>query len=359
MLWTRAVEAALAQGDDVLIAVSPMVAAHPRVELCRLGGARLHARAEFTLQRGLRQRWHQRVQRMLRKPASLLAALDSFRPDHVVLCQGGVFDFLVETGLNEWLAESGCPFSLVCQSNDERDALSPDYQVAAQDVLARAHGVFFVSTHNRDHAARQIGSSLPRSTVLNNPVELSSERRSLPWPEGSTPRIAVLARLESGPKGLDVLLEAVAQTPIEKMWTVSVFGRGPDSSRLQMRSSELGIQGRVSFAGYEPSLERIWASHHGLLVASRREGCALAMLEAMAFGRPVLTTEVGGARDWVEDGVNGFICQSGDAGALARMLWTALSQFEDWPRMGENSSQVMRLRHHPKPEMLLLDSIRP
>jgi len=165
-----------------------------------------------------------------------------------------------------------------------------------------------------------------------NPVELPPGQLPLPWPLATTPRIAVVARLEADIKGLDVLLEALALTPPAGGWQVDIFGRGPDETALRIRTAALGLGSRVNFCGYEPDVRQIWANHHCLLLPSRREGCALAMLEALACGRPVFTTDVGGARDWVEPGINGFIFPAGGAQALAETLQLALAKFSRWPR---------------------------
>ena len=353
-LWTRAAATALHEGHTVLVAVAPIVAGHPRIAALQADGAVLHHRTGFTQQLGRRARWAQAVQRLIRSRRSLTAALDSFQPDFVFLSQGGVFDFLIEEGLNRWLAETACPFAFICQSNDERDRLSPVDQAAVQRMLLLARKNILVSTHNRDHAARQSGKPIPNAIIVPNPVELSPGQLPLPWPETACPRLAVVARLEADQKGLDVLLEALAQIAPGDNWRVDLFGRGPDEAALRTRAATLGLGSRLNFCGYEPDVRRIWSGHHGLLLPSRREGCALAMLEAMACGRLVLTTEVGGARDWVEPGANGHICPPGDAVALAGLIHRSLKEFTRWQEMGAASAGIIRQRLDPAPELTVL-----
>ena len=354
-LWTRAAAAALAQGHAVLLAVSPVVAAHPRVAALRAAGALVHERTGFTQELGRRDRWRQVFQRLVRSPQSLTAALDNFAPDHVVLCQGGVFDFLVEHGLNRWLAGTGHPFVLICQSNDDREQLAPDAQAEARRILERARATIFVSTHNRDLAARQCGAAVPRALVVPNPVELPPGPPT-PWPSEIGPRLAVVARLESDPKGLDLLLDALAAIPAAN-WRVDLFGRGPDDAVLRARAAALGLGERLQFCGYATDIRELWATHHVLVLPSRREGCALAMLEALACGRPVIATEVGGVRDWIEPGVNGYTCPPGDTRALAATLREALAESTRWPDLGAAAARTMQARHPAAPENAVLDSI--
>ncbi len=355
-LWTRTASGALARGHDVLVAVSPVVAAHPRVAALPAAGARLQVRHGFTQQRGRRDRWGQALRRRLRSRRSLTAALDAFRPEYVLLCQGSAFDFLIEDGLTRWLQETGCPYGIICQSNDARDRLDPGAQAAARRFLGGAHRLIYVSTQNLRLAESQCGGSLAHATVVPNPVELPAEPRPLAWPAAAAPRLAVVARLEQDPKGLDVLLAALALVPAGD-WQVRVFGRGPDEAVLRAQADALGLGPRLQFCGYEPDVLRIWREHHALLLPSRREGCALALLEAMACGRPVIATDVGGTGDWVEPGRSGYICLPGDAAALARLLQEALANFSDWPRLGAAAARTIALRHPPAPETLILDAL--
>jgi glycosyltransferase involved in cell wall biosynthesis len=354
VLWTRTAAAALRAGHDVLVAVAPVVAGHPRIAALQAAGAVLHTRDGFTQQLGRRARWRQALQHLGGSPRSLTAALDAFRPEVVIISQGGVFDLLIEDGLNRWLAATACPFVLICQSNDERDRLAPADQILARRILPRARKIIFVSTHNRDHAVRQCGAALDQAVVVGNPVELPAGQLPLPWPDLAAPRLAVVARLETEPKGFDVLLAALALIPAAGGWQVDVFGRGPDEAALRARAAELGLGPRLNFCGYETDVSRVWTGHQGLVLSSRREGCALAMLEAMACGRPVFTTEVGGARDWIEPGVNGAICPPGDAGALAGIIQQALATCRRWPEMGSASARIIQQRLDPAPESAVL-----
>lgn len=353
VLWTRAAARALAENHQVLVAVSAMCVVHPRIAALQAAGAELHVRTGFTQQRGRREQWLQVLARALRSSRSLTATLDRFQPDHLFLAQGGVFDFLVEDGLVRWLATGRCTCIPICQSNDERESVAPSLQPAARQFLACAKSTVFVSTHNRDHAGRQSGAPVPRAVVVANPVELPPGPPP-PWPANATPQLAIVARLESDPKGLDVLLQALARLGPGGDWHVDLFGRGPDEAALRAEAARLGLAGRLSFSGYALNIRQLWADHHLLLLPSRREGCALAMLEALACGRPVLTTEIGGARDWIEPGVNGYLCPPGDTGAFATTLNKALAEFTRWPALGEGARKIFLERHPDSPEAQLL-----
>ncbi len=356
-LWTQAAEAARADGHEVLIAASAAVAGHPRMLALRAAGAQFHLRRGFTLFNGRRARIRQAALRRLRHPASLPAALDRFAPDYVFICQGGAYDFLLEHGLVAWLEERRCPFALVCQSNAEGEVLSPEARAAAAGIIARSNAFVFVSTHNRDLAERQVGRPMPQARLVQNPVELP-DGPVLPWPEADPARLAVVARIDAVSKGLDILIDALAYSLGEiDGWELNLFGRGPDEAALTAQAAARGLGGRVRFEGFQSDIRTVWERHHLLLLPSRREGCSLAMLEALACGRPVVATAVGGVGDWVEDGVNGFIDSGRDAESFARTLRAAWRQRHRWAAMGEAAGRRLAAQRDPHPGRTLLSLI--
>ena len=68
------------------------------------------------------------------------------------------------------------------------------------------------------------------------------------------------------------------------------------------------------------------------------------VLEAMAMGRPILTTDVVGCRETVEQGVNGFLVPNADSDALAeRMIWF-IENRDQWQAMGDASRKIVEDR---------------
>ena len=66
----------------------------------------------------------------------------------------------------------------------------------------------------------------------------------------------------------------------------------------------------VEFRGQVDDVEGVWAQHHALVLPSRFEGMPLTVVEAMLCGRPCVVTDVGGNRELVRDGINGFIAKA-------------------------------------------------
>lgn len=355
-LWTKTAARALAEGHAVFVAVSPRAASHPHIQSLVKAGATLHLREKLTSYNGNRAVWGQRLGRWLRLRSSLQAALDAFAPDHVLINQGGLFDFLLETGLMEWLRAENVPYTIFCQSGADTDTLDPQLQSSASLYARQAHAFGFTSSHNQRLAERLLGHPLPNALIVENPVSLGFPV-PLPWPREDRWRMAVVARLENRDKALDLLLQAVAdELTGEQNWQLSLFGRGSDEAALKQLTHELGLDDRVVFQGFSNDLRSIWQEHHLLLLPSRREGCAIAMLEALFCGRPVLATPVGGVSDWLKDGSNAFLASACDRAAIGAALRQAWDHRTQWSSMRQAAAQTTS-QMDPTPEQTLLKVI--
>jgi glycosyltransferase involved in cell wall biosynthesis len=102
--------------------------------------------------------------------------------------------------------------------------------------------------------------------------------------------------------------------------TLCLVGDGPDRDRLERFAHELGIVKRCLFVGYQDDVGRFYSAIDALLLPSANEGTPVSVIEALAAQRPAVATRVGGVPDVVEDGVDGFLVEMGDVGAIAERL---------------------------------------
>jgi len=92
-----------------------------------------------------------------------------------------------------------------------------------------------------------------------------------------------------------------------------IVGDGPLKTALQEEAHALGIGDRVAFAGERRDVESILRTASLLWLTSRWEGLPNVVLEAMACGVPVIATDVGGTRELIRSGVDGFVVPSLEA----------------------------------------------
>jgi len=261
---------------------------------------------------------------------SLVAA---FRPDHIFVNLGDVWSGM-DRALRHFLAPHAGKYSLICHSNSLRPPFGPSDLEVARGLLNSARRVFFNSDWTHALAELQIAQSIPNWAIFQPPLR----RRivaPLAWPKNERATLAMVNRLDSYTKGIDIAFQAVAALRSDGIpIRLQIYGDGQERAYLGALSAYLKVEDSVEFHGYTDDLEKLWSVAEGLLLPSRFEGLAVSMLEAMGYGRIVLRTPYGGAAEWVEDGVNGYICPAAEASLLHQSLRRAISERSRWREMG-------------------------
>jgi len=146
-------------------------------------------------------------------------------------------------------------------------------------------------------------------------------------------------------KGYDQLVEASDLVLRERpdAWFV-VAGDGDERRTLENQAHRLGVAGRWRFLGWQEDLEPLYHSFDLSVLPSRNEGMGRAAVEAMACGRPVVATAVGGVPSVVKDGVTGLLVPPEDPQALARAILQLLEDETARRRMGEAGPKWVRER---------------
>jgi glycosyltransferase involved in cell wall biosynthesis len=120
---------------------------------------------------------------------------------------------------------------------------------------------------------------------------------------------------------------------------VVMVGHGPLEGELRRRARQLGLEEAVIFTGYREDAARVTSAFDVFALPSAFEGLSVALLEAMALGRPVVATRVGGTPEVVRDGTEGFLVPPGDQGALAEGIARLLRDRDLSDRMGKAARQ--------------------
>lgn len=164
------------------------------------------------------------------------------------------------------------------------------------------------SRYIRALLAREYDVSEAKLRVVPNGVDTEVFRPGAGAPP-EAPTLIAVSRL-SDQKGLDYLLEVMRRLRARRPdVTLKIAGDGPERERIARRAAELGLGRSVELLGYvaHAELPRLYASSMLFLSTSVYEPFGLTTLEAMASGCPVVVSALGGASDFVRDGVDGFV----------------------------------------------------
>lgn len=129
-------------------------------------------------------------------------------------------------------------------------------------------------------------------------------------------------------KGPDILIRAAAQLWREdKSFLLFIGGQGVEAHNLRCLAAELQALNHVTMLGAVPAeaVPMWFAAADVCVVPSRTESFGLVAVEAMACGTPVIAADIGGLRETITHGENGFLFPAGDSIALAEQLRQVLS----------------------------------
>jgi glycosyltransferase involved in cell wall biosynthesis len=151
-------------------------------------------------------------------------------------------------------------------------------------------------------------------------------------------RILIPARLDAQ-KGHRYALAAL---PSVSGASLLLAGEGPELLSLEAQARILGIADRVHFLGPRTDIPELLAVCDIVCLPSLYEGLPLALLEAMAAGKPVVASAIPGVDEVVSDGVTGILVPPGDAAALAQALCRLISDPESRECLGMDARNHVR-----------------
>ncbi len=283
-------------------------------------------------------------------PRNLLALRGLLRGERIDLLHA----HLPLPGVAARVAARGLPTRVVYSEHNTQDAYHPASRRLNGATYAWQDAVIAVSAGVGASAAAAWGAWVAsRTTVIPNGLDLGSLDRGaagpvappLPAPAPGTLAVLVPATLARR-KGQDILLEALALSerrggPGLVLW---LAGDGPDRKALAVRARRLGIAPRVHFLGRRADVFPLMARADAVALASRCEGHPLALLEALALGRPVVATAVGGVAEIVDPGHTGLLVPPESPPALAEALARLARDPHLRARLGQTAARDVRVR---------------
>ncbi len=170
-------------------------------------------------------------------------------------------------------------------------------------------------------------------------------------PPGSGAAITTVGRL-TRTKGYRVLLQAMRRV-LQAVPEARLFlcGSGEEEDTLRHETAALGLTPSVTFAGFVADVRATLARADIFVMPSVSEGLGVAVLEAMAMGRPVVASATGGLPEAVVDGETGLLVPPGEPAALAEALVSLLRDPRRARQMGE-AGRERALAHFDRPRIV-------
>lgn len=179
--------------------------------------------------------------------------------------------------------------------------------------------------------------------VISNGVDTT-----LFYPDSSNKNTSPLKMLTVGrlmhTKQVDVLISAVKALGKRNIKAnLTIVGDGNLAKELQQQSVDLGLSDRITFLGRVDSSQvpNLYREHHLFLTSSLHEGMSNAMLEAMASGLPIITSNCEGVGELIKD--NGLIVKDRTADAFAKAIASLVREPDTYRAMADNS--LMRAKN--------------
>ncbi len=196
----------------------------------------------------------------------------------------------------------------------------------ADDIIAVSEGV-------ADDLADCLGIGRARITVIPNPVvsddldALASAPVEHPWLAPGQPPVLLAAGRLTRQKDFPTLLRAFARLVLRRDLRLMILGDGPDRAALAAEIEALGLGARVALLGFQANPFRYMARARLFVLSSAWEGLPGVLIQAMACGSPVVSTDCpSGPREVLEDGRFGPLVPVGDPAALAAAIAQTLDE---------------------------------
>lgn len=247
-----------------------------------------------------------------------------------------ILSFIGKNNIMAIITSTGLPISTIVSVRGEprEEYYSKGLRFLAKSLFHFADGIIL-----QTEASRSFFSSVIRkkSTILKNPIHPSFFRE--PYTEQREKTITAVGRIDEN-KNHRMLILAFSQIADEfPDYKLIIYGDGDRREELQILIKKLRLESRVVFPGKIENVADAIYKTRVFVLSSNTEGMPNTLLEAMALGLTVVSTDCpcGGPAELIEHGKNGLLTPVGDEKAMKENLRFVLNNLQRADEMGNNA----------------------
>src|SRR6476661_2294595 len=264
--------------------------------------------------------------------------------DMVVINQGG-FEIHTPEWRNYWMFLDR--YALLFHNYSKNEQWGSSKKKALENWVGKAFINLFASEQIRITLQQQLGIFITNSATLINPVTISPPANITPFPAATGEYIfAMFAALETNRKAQDRLVKALSSDKWKKRsWQLRLYGEGKDRTELEKLVRENKIGNKVFLKGHTNSISGEIMAAHLILQITHQDAMPISVVEALAFSRPVIVSEVGDMPVWIKEEINGYISKDASIESIDATLEKAWNDRDRWPEMGKKSFEIFKEKY--------------
>ena len=265
-----------------------------------------------------------------------------------VVNQGGWEEILHSpfSNLNKKLPD----YVILNHNYNENAVLSFQKQKLLQQWISAARMNFGATQKIFEVIEQKFNINIDKKATLVNPITFKPDMQPGHYPAFTDGCIWVmLAELDTARKAQDILIQTLSSSKWKaRKWQLHLYGKGKDKEMLENLITRSGLENKVFLKGFTTNIKQTLKDCHLLLQCTRIDAMPLSVVEAMAMARPCVVSNVGDMPVWVEDGINGFVCNGTLEKTIDQTLEKCWQQKDNWTIMGKNAFETF-IKKYPQP----------
>lgn len=222
---------------------------------------------------------------------------------------------------------------------------SPVFSRVVRFILNRADRVVAQSTNTRDNTVKYYSpvKEVGIIPLAFHPPEIVKQGRVKMGLDSDSFYFITIGRLVKR-KAIDTMLNALSGIRNSRI-KLLIVGDGPELEFLRNLTSQLGLDGRVTFTGYVDESRKYSYLNNAdaFIMTSLHEGFGIVFMEAMFAGLPIVCTNHGGQVDFLKNGENAFLIDVGDSDACRKSMMKVFTDRDIYRRMSANNRKKVKV----------------